>query len=59
MNKKINGKPLELWTAGDLLDYFDECIHDSHRCASVRTYAKDNTDNKTPMCLPHRISIMR
>ena len=47
MNKKINGKPLEVWTAGDLLDYFDECIHDSHRCASVRTYAKDNTDNKT------------
>ena len=47
MNKNIIGKPLKLWNAGNLLDYLDECIHNSQTSASGLTYANDNIDNKT------------
>ena len=47
MKKKINGRPLELWNAGDLLDYLDKCIRDSITNANDLDFEESNTDNKT------------
>jgi hypothetical protein len=33
---------MDLWNAGDLLDYLDECIHDSQIFAAELVYAADN-----------------
>ena len=46
MKKYINSQPMDLWNAGDLLDYLDECINDSQILAAELVYAADNTDNK-------------
>lgn len=46
MKKLTNGSPLDLWNSGNLLDYLDECIHDSQVVASELIHATDNTDNK-------------
>ncbi len=42
MKKKINGRPLELWNAGDLLDYLAKCIQDS--ITSANDLEESNTD---------------
>ena len=46
MKKKNNGRPLELWNTGDLLDYLDKCIRDSIANANDLDLEESNTDNK-------------
>lgn len=46
MKKKIDGRPLELWNAGDLLDYLDKCIRDSINNANDLDFEESNTDNR-------------
>ena len=46
MKKIIDDKSLELWNAGDLLDYLDNCIRDSITHANDLDLEESNTDNK-------------
>ena len=46
MKKKIDGRPLELWNVGDLLDYLDKCIRDSINNVNDLDFEESNTYNR-------------